>query len=352
VHLKLEFTPKQKATKQTLVFKLRLVLNRTLIVWPCLFLIVLNAQDAPAKDLDRELNAGKIQSHERRMGPFKINEKKFSVILKVLKYQGASRGFDETVESFSIVDKGGDIHYRKSFDVEYGDGGFAESIGMSAYALDSRGKRGFRNESGKLKEIISKGHWCVGLVLYYGFTPSAPSSGVSCQVFALKGEHLVPQFLPLTVYGQIYELPHGSDPNALRLFDGDTMKFGVWTGWFEVIVPVKVLDRLRVVPLHYSSTFRYNAFDVIVERRHFEEETFVRFFNHPEVSSIPRHVIIKKDTKIEFLWAYARVSIGSGGSECVISIDEMPWLKVRIDGKEGFVRDAEDLLALGIHSAG
>jgi hypothetical protein len=25
---------------------------------------------------------------------------------------------------------------------------------------------------------------------------------------------------------------------------------------------------------------------------------------------------------------------------------------VRIDGKEGFVRDAEDLLALGIHSAG
>ena len=331
---------------------LRLVLNRTLVVWPCLFLIVLNAQDAQTKDLEGDLNARKIQNHEKRMGPFKINEKDFSVILKVLKYQGASMGFDETVESFSIVDKDGDIHYHKSFDVEYCDGGFAESIGISAYTLDSKGKRGFRSVSGKLKEIISKGQAGVGLVLYYGFTPSAPSSGVSCQVFALKGEHLVPQFLPLTVYGKVYELPRGSNPNALRLFDDDTMKFGVWTGWFEVIVPVKVLDRLSIVPLHYSSTFGYNAFNVIVERRHSEEETFVRFFNHPEVSSIPRHVVIKKGTKVEFLWAYARVSIGSGGAECAISIDEMPWLKVRIDGKEGFVRDAEDLLALGIHPAG
>ena len=163
---------------------------------------------------------------------------------------------------------------------------------------------------------------------------------------------MTPLFSPLTVYGRIYELPQGSNPNALRLFDRNTIKFGVWTGWFEVIVPIKVLDGLRAVPLHYHSTFDYNAFDVLVERRPSEEETFVRFFSHPEVSSIPRHVIIKEDTKLEFLWAYTKVSIGSGDAECVISIDEMPWLKVRIDGKEGFVRDAEDLLALGIYPAG
>jgi hypothetical protein len=83
-----------------------------------------------------------------------------------------------------------------------------------------------------------------------------------------------------------------------------------------------------------------------------KKKTFVRFFNHPEVSSIPRHVIIKKDTKIGFLLAYARVSIRSSSAGTTISVDEMPWLKVRIDGKEGFVRDAEDLLALGIQPAG
>ncbi len=331
---------------------LRLVLNRALIVWPCLFLIVLNAQDAPAKDFDGELNAGKIHSHERRMGPFKINERDFSVILKVLKYQGASMGFDETVESFSIVDKEGNVHFQKSFNVEYDEGGFTESAGVGAHALDSRGLRGFRVESGKLKEIIPKGHAGAGLILYYGIDPCAPSSGASCQVFALKGDHLVSLFSPLTAYGQIYELPHGSNPNARRLFDGNTMRFGVWTGWFEVIVPVKVLDRLRILPLHHHLTYGYDAFDVRVERRHSEEETFVRFFNIPKASSIPRHVIIKKDTKVEFLLAYTRVSIESGSAGCAISIDEMPWLKVRIDGKEGYVRDAEDLLALGIQPAG
>ena len=331
---------------------LRSVLNRTLVVCACLFLILANAQDAPTKDLDRKIYTGKIKSHERRIGPFKINEREFTVTLKLMKYQGASKGFDETVESFSIVDKEGEVHYQKSFEVEYGNEGFAESIGVSAYTLESKGRKSFLYESGKLKEFISKGHEGAGLILYYSVTPSAPSSGVSCQVFTLEGEHLVPLFAPLTVYGQIYELPQGSNPSALKLFDRNTMKFVVRTGWFEVIIPVKVLDRLTVVPLHYHSTFGYNAFDVIVERRHSEEETFVRFFNHPEVSSMPRHVIIKRDTKVEFLWAYARVSIGSGGAECVISIDEMPWLKLRIDGKEGFVRDAEDLLALGIHPAG
>ncbi len=318
----------------------------------CFLLIMLNAQDAPARDLNQEKHAGEIKSHERRMGPFKINKREFEVVLKLLKYQGASKDFDETVESFSIVGKGGEVHYQRSFDVEYGNERFEESVGIWAYALESTGRKGFRYEAGRLKEFISKGQVGAGLIVYYGISPSAPSSGVSCQVFTLKGGHLVPLFSPLTVYGRIYELPRGSNPNALRLFDGNTMKFGVWTGWFEVIVPLKILNGLRVLPLHYNSTFGYNAFDVNAERRPSEKDTFVRFFNHPEVSSIPRHVIIKKDTKVEFLWAYARVSIGSGGAECVISIDEMPWLKVRIDGKEGFVRDAEDLLALGIHPAG
>ena len=338
--------------RNNLLVILGLLLKRTLVIWSCLCLIFLTAQHASPKGLEREIYTDKIKSYESRIGPFKLNEKEFAVILKVMKYQGASTGFDETVESFAIVDKKGEVYYQKSFDVEYGNGGFAETIAISAYALDGMDKKGFLLESGRMTEVISRGHEGVGLILYYGVTPSAPSSGVSCQVFTLKGEHLVPLFSPLTVYGRIYELPPASNPNALRLFDGNTMKFGVWTGWFEVVVPVKVLDSLRVVPLHYSLTFGYNAFDVTVERRYSEEETFVRFFDHPEGSSIPRHVIIKKDTKVEFLWAYARVSIASGGAECVISIHEMPWLKVRIDGKDGFVRDAEDLLALGIHPAG
>jgi len=330
----------------------KLVLNRTLVAWPCLFLILINAQGAPAQDMDKKISTGKITGHEKRLGPFTVNEREFTVLLNLVKYQGAAQGFTETVESFSIVDKEGVVHYQKALGVEQGDKGFAESVDIWAYTLDSSGVRTFLHEAGKLKEIAPLGQEGAGLILYYGVVPSAPSSGVSCQIFSLKEERLVPLFLPLTVYGRIYDLPQGSNANALRLLAGNTMKFGVWTGWFEVVVPVHVLDTLRVMPLHYDLTFNYNAFNVIVENRHFEEETFVRLFNSPDASSIPQHVIIRQDTKVEFLLAYARVSIESGSAECVLSTDEMPWLKVRIDGKEGFVRDAEDLLALGIQPAG
>lgn len=207
---------------------LRLALNRSLVACLCLFLNVLNAQDAPAKDLDGELAAGRIQRHEKRMGPFNIKEKDFSVILKVLKYQGSSVGFDETIESFSIVDQEGKVHFEKSFPIEYDNERFTENWRVGANVLDDRGLKSFRVDSGVLKKTPPKDRPGAGLVLYYGFVPSAPSSGESCQVFALKGEDLVSLFKPLTCYGEIYTLEPGSKPNARRLFENNTMRFGVW----------------------------------------------------------------------------------------------------------------------------
>jgi len=64
----------------------------------------------------KKTHIGKKEAHERRMGSFNINEEEFTLILKVIKSQGASNSLDETVESFSIVDKEGKIHYHKSFD--------------------------------------------------------------------------------------------------------------------------------------------------------------------------------------------------------------------------------------------
>ena len=322
------------------------------MIWSCLCFILLYSENVLPADIHTKINTAKIKRHEERIGPLTLKEKEFTVILKLLRYQGASTGFDATVESFSIVDNSGTIHHQQSFHVIYGNGGFAESISISAYALDTYGKKVFIDESGMLKQAVAKRQEGEGLILYSSIVPSAPLAGVSCQVFVLRKARLVSLFPPLTVYGRMYELPQGSHPNSRRLFEDNTLRFGVWTGWFEVIVPVRVFDQLRVVPIHYHSTFAYNAFDVRVERKHFEEETFVRLFEKPDISSIPKHVIIKKDTKVAFLWTYANVSIERGEAESRIFTDTLPWLKVQIDGKQGFVRDAEDLLALGIQPAG
>jgi hypothetical protein len=324
---------------------------RAVMVLCCLFMAAPAAWNASTMQSDKKFSAGMAQRHERQEGPFTVNDREFTVILKLLTLKGASRGFDETVESFSVVDSDGKAHYQKSFNVEYNDYGFAESNDVSAYALIGVGRKGFLLESGKLKEAPPKER-NRGLVLYYSYLPSAPLGGISCQAFVLKEEQLIPISLPLTVYGQIYELPPGSSSKSLRLFERDTMKFGVWTGWFEVIVPLQLLDNLEPVPLHFHSTYGYGAFEVSVRRRQPEELTFIRLFDRPEDSSISRHIVIQKDTKVEFILAYTKIHIRSGTSESEITVDEMPWLKVRIDGQEGFIKDAEDLMALGIYEAG
>ena len=331
---------------------LRSVIYRALLLSSFFSFIVLGFQDIQAGDIEEGIHTGQIIRNERRIGPIRLDEREFTLILKLITYQGASNSSGETAESFSIVDRKGEVHYQKSFDIEYGNGGFTESIGIWAYALEGSDRKVFHYESGKLKEDLLKGGRIEGLILYYSVVPSAPLSGISCQVFALKEQHLVPLFAPLTVYGRIYDLPHGNNPDARRFFDEDTMRFGVWTGWFEVVVPVKVFDGLKVAPLHHNLTFGYDAFDVKVRRKASKKETFVRLFDSPKRSSTLRNVIIKKDTKVEFLWAYARASIQSGGTESSISTDEMPWLRVRIDNSEGFVKDAQDLMALGVQPAG
>lgn len=338
----------------TLFRRWKSVWYRTLMFSCCSFLLLLisDIRHVSAEEVPDGARPPVVESYERRLGPFTLNDKEFTVLLKVRKYQGAPDGFDETTELLSIVDGKGETHYQKAFSVELGELGFAETVMINAYALKNSDTKIFLMESGELIEDVMKGGLNKGLILYYGFLPTAPLSGVSCQVFALKEDVLTPLFAPLTVYGTVHDLPKGSTENALRLLEGDTVEFGAWTGWFEVIVPIRVLAGLKVVPLHHHLTYGYDAFDVRVERSPSEEDTYVRLFESPVDSSIPRHVVIKKDTKVEFIFAYTRVSIESGADECGISLDTPPWLKVLIDGKEGFIRDEEDLLALGIHPAG
>ncbi len=294
---------------------------------------------------------GQVIRAERKLGPFEIDKRTFTIVLRLQKIEGAPDGFEETVESFSIVDERGEEHMRKAFRVEVGDGMFEETVGIGAVTLESSGKKIFRSEPEGLKEQIIDEGKTVGLLIYYSYIPSAPSSGLSCQVLSLVDGRLIPRSKPLTVYGNINDLKEGSRPVSRRLGKDETIEFGVWTGWFEVIVPVKVLDGFRIVPLHRQLTFGLDAFSVSVERIAQDRETFVRLFRSPE-DSAPAHVVMKKDSRVEFLWAYTNVLFDSGGEEIVISVGEMPWLKVKINGTEGFVKDEEDLLALGLRPAG
>jgi hypothetical protein len=182
-----------------LFMTLRSMLDWTAKVFFCVFLLLILdigvASTSDQNSMNSNTYAATIKDSERRRGPFKFGGKEYTVVLKIKKYVGTSQGFNETVESFSIVDE--------------------------------KGKSLFRNESGRLVEDVMKGCVSRGIILFYSVVPSAPATGVWCQVFASKKGHIVPLFQPLTIHGTIYELPRGSNPNALKLLERETMKFGI-----------------------------------------------------------------------------------------------------------------------------
>lgn len=269
----------------------------------------------------------KVEIYERTIGPFKVDNKYFTILLKLKKILDTGVTFHETVEAFEIKDEEGNIHYQKAFDVIIDENGFRQSVSVEGMALE--------------------GKYGKGLILYYGIDPSAPSSGVSCQIFTLKGERLVPLSLPLTVYGKIYDLKRSSN-NFLMLFDGDLMKFGVWTGNYRIVVPILVdWRRLTVRPFPHD----LGDFQVEAEREPVEGETFVRLFRVRDLSTAPRHVVIRKTSKVEFLFASTKILLTTSDNHLIISAED-PWLRVRIDGNEGWVKEAGDLNALGLPDAG
>ena len=85
-----------------------------------------------------------------------------------------------------------------------------------------------------------------------------------------------------------------------------------------------------------------------------DDPTFVRLFVEPDAGvGVPQHVIVKKDSKVEMLAAKVKIVWDDSGEITDVGIDdELTWLKVWIDGKEGWIHTQEDFLALGIPQAG
>ena len=76
---------------------------------------------------------------------------------------------------------------------------------------------------------------------------------------------------------------------------------------------------------------------------------------HPEADEergTPAHVVVKKDSKVEFLAAETEVAWNEDADGVGLSVSDDVWLKVRIDGKEGWIHTQEDFTAIGLPQAG
>ena len=81
--------------------------------------------------------------------------------------------------------------------------------------------------------------------------------------------------------------------------------------------------------------------------------TFVRLFaESSESAGLAEHVVVRRDSKVEFLAAKVRVKRQDAAEVTSLDVDEDLWLKVKIDGDTGWIHTAEDFSALGLQRSG
>jgi hypothetical protein len=288
-----------------------------------------------------------------------VGSESYVFVKRVHDLKGEKGLQDSTTEWWELRDASGKVVSRE----DYGKpkmaeaGGFEETNDVTARAFKADGG------SGVLVE---------GMVL-----PSAPNSGTWVQVFAHPWG---PAAQPLKSFGPPVStdgeftgigVDHRRDPPApprpgvTVVTLHDVMKFRVWTGNFDIEYPVlinwitgRVEPAMRCYRGAGNNRIERCAYSIHVDpSRDKKDLSFVRLFVEPEEGfGTPQHVVIKPESKIEFLSAEVPVTWQVDAKNIFISPqgpgDSGTWIKVRIDGKEGWIHTQEDFLAVGLPQSG
>ncbi len=257
----------------------------------------------------------KTKRVEKKVGPFEIGKKRFVVIEDVTEREGNIIACN----SFEIKDEAGTSFYKKTL------GPYEDSTTVIEGIFKLEGKSG------------------EGLILYFDTAPSAPPSGKSFQIFGVVKGNLKPLSQPVNVYGQMESLPKGKSRDSIRLFKGDVIKIKLWKGLIGLVVPLDIdFQKLMISPLKKEGIF--DIYFITAPDKPVKLPG--SFYLDHNVNAKVENIDATKGMNVEFLNAYAEVQLKQNGS---VDIDVSNlWLKVKINGREGWINDLNDFNMLGL----
>ncbi|HSD11685.1 MAG TPA: hypothetical protein VLF14_11900, partial [Candidatus Binatia bacterium] len=203
-----------------------------------------------------------------------------------------------------------------------------------------------------------------GILISSRCEPSTPLGGGSWRVFGLVNGKVAPFGKELSVEGDVERFVPGTitRQGAMTMISSDMLEFKVSTGNFSVIVPLRVnwmQGRLEPGMRCYEQSGRGMVESgcevplVDVQRVPGEQEmTFVRLFPEADEHMIPAHVVVRKDSKVEMLAAKVQTVLREHEGTTSLGVADDTWLKVSVDGKEGWIHSQEDFQAIGLPQAG
>ena len=278
-----------------------------------------------------------------RQGPFTIGGQSFTLFL-----QGVRLSDSRTLTLLQIRDGAGNVQYEKPFAYVVSGGVFQQRVSASARLVAAGG--------------------LAGLLVRYVRLPARPGTDESWQLFRLRE-------MKLALFDLLAPAPPG--PFGFGAFAAgrgangaipvppphDELELKVWTGNFYALVPAKVDWARGVITkgeqcLEVSGRggFVEKGCDMRIEAAAKPSEAdmlFVRMLQGPvEGAGQVKHLVLKKDAKIEYLRSNGFVNWTKSGDEILIRITD-PWLQVLVDNSDdnlGWIHSDDDFSAVGLPS--
>jgi hypothetical protein len=279
-------------------------------------------------------------------GPFHVGGQTFTFVKHVQGVGGHTSGDDSTVEWWELRDAAGAVVYRREYPVAFENGTLAETEHVDARELKASFGQGILIEAGELPSAPNGGWWVQIFGLVNG--KLTPLSGAMSTDGAFLGEKVESYQPSQTFHGQ-----------QLQTVSHDVLKFRVWTGNVSIIYSV-LIDWIqgKVRPewtcLGAQGQLSGCHYQIEADPIREKEMTFVRLFPEPENGSTPKHVVVKPDSKIDYLEAKAFVSWSADQENVSFGVSDpgKVWIHVKIDGQDGWISGEEDFDAVGLPQSG
>lgn len=263
---------------------------------------------------------------------------------------------EETVEWWELRDAKEQVLYRESYGVEFENGSFANTVAVNASSFTTKQGSGILVQGMDLPSAPDSGGW----LRVFGFKYGRDKYGADESLFgpfgpaiSIEGEFLNIDTDPLRPTPTSFQ---GTTTTVMR----DVLKFRLWTGNLNIVYPVLInwitgtlQPAWRCLETTSKGRVERCSYPITVEaHRDATEPTFVRLFPEADEGYTPKHVIVQPQSKIDYLEARVPVAWNQDDKAISFSVNGDVWIKVRIDGVEGWIHSQEDFDAVGLPQSG
>jgi hypothetical protein len=287
---------------------------------------------------------------------FTVAQHTYRLLTHIQRIEAANKQTaEETTEWWELRNSKDQVIYREAYPVVFQDGTFESTVEISAMPFTTQ------QGSGMLVQ---------GLDL-----PSAPGTGSWLEVFGFKygrekygaDETLFGRFgAPISIEGEFLDIGTDSLRPTPPFLAGasvttmrDVLRFRVWTGNFSIEYPVLInwitgtlQPAWRCIETTSKGPSDRCSYPVQVEAQRANQVTFVRFFPEADEGFTPKHLVLQGETKIEYLEAKVPMTWSEDNKAISFGVDGDVWLKIRVNGQEGWIHSEEDFEAVGLPQSG